>query len=75
MHVLINVFDTVICKTPYAPVHCLIFCKAKCKYFEGIIIIIVITEIFRVCVCEYVANIVFKVFFRFVISEDRTQQL
>jgi len=29
MHVLINVFDPVICKTPDAPLHCLPLCKVK----------------------------------------------
>jgi len=29
MHVLITVFDPVICKTPDAPLHCLPFCKVK----------------------------------------------
>ena len=35
MHVLIIMFDPVICKTPDAPLHCLPFCKAKWQYFEG----------------------------------------
>jgi len=29
MHVLITVFDPMICLTPDAPLHCLPFCKVK----------------------------------------------
>jgi len=29
MHVPITVFDSAICKTPDAPLHCLPFCKVK----------------------------------------------
>jgi len=29
MHMLITVFDPVICKTPDVPLHCLPFCKVK----------------------------------------------
>jgi len=35
MHVLITVFDLVICKTPDAPLHCLPFFKLKWQHFEG----------------------------------------
>jgi len=35
MHVLITVFDPVICKTPDAPLHCLPFCNLKWQHYEG----------------------------------------
>jgi len=35
MHVLITVFDHVICTTQDAPLHCLPFCKVKWQHFEG----------------------------------------
>jgi len=30
MHVLITLFDPVICNIPAAPLHYLLFCKVKC---------------------------------------------